>query len=159
MRSFGYLLPGLLSVWPLYSQTEAGYLRDILKEEILPPSVANFELRKYILQRVGKLSAPSSSSAWTADATRLREQLLTDVVFRGWPKEWVDAAPKFEDLGVSDGNGYRYSWGQSDMGQGSKALSWLTGDVNNDGRTDIIQLWANGTKLGNNIVDNSLVSG
>ena len=107
MRSFGYLLPGLLSVWPLYSQTEAGYLRDILKEEILPPSVANFELRKYILRRVGKLSAPSSSSAWTADATRLREQLLTDVVFRGWPKEWVDAAPKFENLGVSDGNGYR----------------------------------------------------
>ena len=30
---------------------EAGYLRDILKDEILPPSVANFELR--ILQRVG----------------------------------------------------------------------------------------------------------
>jgi hypothetical protein len=33
-------------------------------------------------------------------------------------------------------------------GQGSSALAWLTGDVNGDGKTDIIQPWSNGGGLG-----------
>jgi dienelactone hydrolase len=34
--------------------------------------------------------------------------LLNDVVFHGWPKEWVAAPPKFQDLGVIEaGPGYR----------------------------------------------------
>lgn len=28
-------------------------------------------------------------------------------MFHGWPKEWVNAPPKFEDLGVTPGNGYQ----------------------------------------------------
>ncbi len=36
----------------------------------------------------------------------------------------------------------------SDMGQGSPALSWLIGDVNGDGRAEIIQLWNHGGNLG-----------
>ena len=32
---------------------------------------------------------------------------MNDVVFHGWPKEWVDAAPKFEEFGSSAGNGYQ----------------------------------------------------
>lgn len=49
---------------------------------------------------------------------------------------------------LSDGAGYSYTWGTSDMGQGASALAWLTGDVNGDGRTDIIQPWDNGGRLG-----------
>ena len=38
----------------------------------------------------------------------MREHLLKDVVFHGWPQEWVIASPKFEDLGLIDsGKGYR----------------------------------------------------
>jgi dienelactone hydrolase len=32
---------------------------------------------------------------------------LDDVVFRGWPRDWVAAPPKFEEAGVINGNGYR----------------------------------------------------
>lgn len=88
------------------AQTEPRYLEDILKEEVLPPSVALFQLRQYILNRVAKPPAPASAEQWTSDSKRIREQILRDVVFHGWPKEWIDSPPKFEDLGVTPGNGY-----------------------------------------------------
>ena len=39
---------------------------------------------------------------------RLREHLLKEVVFHGWPETWVKAQAKFEDLGlIQAGSGYR----------------------------------------------------
>ena len=89
------------------AQTEPRYLEDVLKEEILPPGVALFQLRQYILNRVGKLPAPANAAEWTAESKRVRDQIVKDVVFHGWPREWVDSPPKFEDLGVIPGNGYQ----------------------------------------------------
>ncbi len=89
------------------AQTEPRYVEGILKEEVLPPSVALFQLRQYILNRVAKPPAPASAAQWTSDSKRIREQILKDVVFHGWPKEWIDSPPKFEDLGVTPGNGYQ----------------------------------------------------
>jgi hypothetical protein len=89
------------------AQTEPRHLEDILKEEVLPQAVAQFQLRQYILQRVAKLPQASSATQWTTESKRVREQILNDVVYHGWPKEWIDAAPKFEEVGVVDGNGYR----------------------------------------------------
>ena len=82
-------------------------MAELLKQEILPPADAEFQLREYILNRVGKLPAPASAAQWTADSQRLRGQIINDIVFHGWPKEWVNAPPKFEDLGVTPGNGYQ----------------------------------------------------
>src|SRR2546422_6364789 len=90
-----------------WAQTEPRYLEDILKEEVLPPGVALFQLRQYILNRVGKLPTPSSAAEWTSESKRIRDRILRDVVFHGWPKEWVDSPPKFEDLGIIPGNGYQ----------------------------------------------------
>ncbi len=97
---------GVVTV-PLGAQTEAAYLRPILEDEILAPQVAVFQLRQYILRRVAKPPAPASAEQWTAESASLRKRLLNDVVFHGWPREWVDAQPKFEELGVIAGNGYR----------------------------------------------------
>lgn len=91
----------------VWAQADASYLLPILKEEILPPQVAMFQLKQYVLHRVAKPPAPASAEEWTAQAERLRKRLLNDVVFHGWPREWVEAPPKFEDLGVIAGNGYR----------------------------------------------------
>jgi hypothetical protein len=34
--------------------------------------------------------------------------LLQDIAFHGWPREWVEAEPKFEEVGVIEtGAGYR----------------------------------------------------
>ena len=80
----------------------------MLGEEILPPQVATFELKKYLLRRVPNPPTASSAEQWTAEATRLRLHLLNDIAFHGWPKEWVNSPPKFEDLGVfATGTGYR----------------------------------------------------
>jgi dienelactone hydrolase len=91
----------------LCAQTEASHLRPILEDEILSPQVAVFQLRQYVLHRVAKPPAPTSAEQWTAESVRLRKRLLNEVVFHGWPREWVDAPPKFEEVGIVAGNGYR----------------------------------------------------
>ena len=60
------------------------------------------------MKRVVKLPKPTTAGQWTAESTRLRRHLLDDVVFHGWPKDWWEGPPKFEDLGIlHSGNGYR----------------------------------------------------
>jgi len=88
-------------------QAEVEYLQPILKVEILPPQVAMFQLKRHVLDRVAKPPAPVSADAWTAETARLRKHLLNDVIFHGWPRDWVEAPPKFEDTGVIEGKGYR----------------------------------------------------
>ena len=39
-------------------------------------------------------------------------------------------------------------WASGNLGQGSGAVSWLVGDVNKDGRAEIIQLWNDNGSLG-----------
>jgi dienelactone hydrolase len=89
-------------------QSDVEQVDPILGEEILSPHVALFQIREYLLLRVAKPPVASSAREWTAEANRLRQHLLNDVVFHGWPKEWVNAPPQFEDLGVIEaGKGYR----------------------------------------------------
>lgn len=91
-----------------YPQSEAEQVGVVLNEEILSPSVAVFQLREYLLDHVAKPPVPTTAQQWTGEAKRLRQHLLNEVVFHGWPKEWVTAPPKFEDLGEMDsGHGYR----------------------------------------------------
>ncbi len=49
---------------------------------------------------------------------------------------------------ASNGTGYAVLSATANMGQGSVALAFLTGDVNGDGRTDLIQPFDNGGRLG-----------
>lgn len=93
---------------PAPCQTSPRKLVPILEEQIQAPDVTAYQLRRYILERIPKLPAPVSSEQWTAEAKRLRERVLNGVVFHGWPKDWVEAPPRFEDLGpVPSGKGYR----------------------------------------------------
>jgi dienelactone hydrolase len=90
-----------------WAQSEAEQVGNVLGEEILSPNVSLFQLKQYLLKRIVPPSSPSSASQWNNEAKQLRERLLA-VVFHGWPKEWVTAPPKFEDLGlVESGKGYR----------------------------------------------------
>jgi hypothetical protein len=90
------------------SQSRPEALDPILAKQLQAPEVATFQALEYVMKRAPKIAAPTHSEQWTAEARRLREHLLTDVVFHGWPKEWVTAPPKFENLGVvTGGTGYR----------------------------------------------------
>lgn len=60
------------------------------------------------MKRIPKLVPATSAEQWKAEAQKLRKHLLDDIAFHGWPREWVDAAPKFQDVGVLEtSNGYR----------------------------------------------------
>ena len=92
-----------------HGQSEPEQLNAILKEVILSPDVAEFQIRQYLVNRIAAPpQVPSSPQEWTSEAARLRHHLLEDIAFHGWPKEWVEAGPKFEEVGVIEtGSGYR----------------------------------------------------
>jgi dienelactone hydrolase len=101
------LLSILLATPYVRAQSDPEPMGVILGEEIVSPGVSLFQLKEYLLKHIAKPPSPSSASQWTKDAKQLRERLLA-VVFHGWPKDWVTAPPKFEDLGLLEsGKGYR----------------------------------------------------
>ena len=70
--------------------------------------VTAYELRRFIAKRISLLPAPSQPSSGPPRPKQLRTRLLEDDVYRGWPREWVESGPRFEDLGiVASGAGYR----------------------------------------------------
>ena len=108
MRTWLQLLPLTLVLPSLaFGQADPRDLTPILKEEILAPAVALRELREHIVARVAKPPAPASAAEWTGLSNTIRQRLLKDVVFHGWPKAWIEAAPRFEETGVVEGSGYR----------------------------------------------------
>lgn len=80
----------------------------IFDKQIQSSELVTFQLQQYLMGRVPKLPVVTSASEWTAEAKRIREHLLAEVVFHGWPKDWVSAPSRFEDLGpIPAGKGYR----------------------------------------------------
>ncbi|MEW5978587.1 MAG: hypothetical protein AB1898_22550 [Acidobacteriota bacterium] len=93
---------------PVLGQTDSRQVTAILKDRVIAQNVGLFQLKQYLLGKVTKPPTPASAEAWTAEAKRLKEHLLNDVAFHGWPKEWTTGPAKFEDLGmIESGPGYR----------------------------------------------------
>ena len=111
LRVYLHFLPLLTLVFAsgsAFGQSEPEEISQVLGEEILTPGTALHQMKSYILGRVAPPPTATSAEQWTGQAKRLRQHLLQDVVFHGWPKEWVDAAARFEDAGVIEtGQGYR----------------------------------------------------
>jgi dienelactone hydrolase len=100
------VLMGPASVW---AQSSPRQMEVLLKDEIMSPAVAQFQVQQYLVEHAAKApQAPANAEGWTAEAARLRHHLLEDVVYHGWPKEWIASAPKFEEVKVIEtGAGYR----------------------------------------------------
>src|SRR3989442_1719638 len=108
LRSLSTLLLILTGGLPAAAQTEPGRLAPLLAQPLQVPEVTTYELREYLSHKVPPLPAASTAEQWNAEAKLLRRQFLADVVFRGWPTEWVEAPLKVEDLGlIPSGKGYR----------------------------------------------------
>lgn len=89
------------------AQSDSERLAPILAQSIQTPDVTAYQLRQYAMRHVPRLPNPANAQQWTAEAARIRRHLLDDVVFHGWPREWVTAPPRFEAAGVIEGKGYR----------------------------------------------------
>src|SRR5271155_2227778 len=101
------LLSGLLCAGMGWAQSRARDLEVILARPLQTPDVVTFQLRQYLYQRLPRLAAATNADQWKIESERLRKHALDDVVFHGWPREWVDTPSKFEELGVIEGHGYR----------------------------------------------------
>ncbi len=95
---------------PAVARAETGTdeMGTVLKLRLQSEDVVESQIREYLMSRVRPLPQPKSAKQWTGDEKRLRKHLLDDVIFHGWPEEWVTSQPKFEDLGlIPSGQGYR----------------------------------------------------
>ena len=92
----------------LYAQTTPRQVERLLESALQTPDVVAFQLRQYLDRKAPPLKIPSSPAQWSAESQRIRKHVLNNVVFHGWPREWVDASLKSEDLGsIPSGPGYR----------------------------------------------------
>ncbi|HEV2133286.1 MAG TPA: hypothetical protein VGR47_03405 [Terracidiphilus sp.] len=92
------------------AQTVPGTVHQFLPARLQPADVVTYQMQQFLQDRAPQLAQPASAQQWTAQAQRIREHVLNDVIYHGWPKEWIDAPPHFEDVGavpVPAGAGYR----------------------------------------------------
>lgn len=67
---------------------------------LLPSSVATYQIQSYLIDRVAPLPHPKSAADWTREEGRLRQQILNDVAYHGWPRAWIHMDPHFQQVGV-----------------------------------------------------------
>ena len=90
------------------AQTTASSVSSVLQERIQSTAVTAFQLQRYLAKRIAKLPSPSSPEQWAAEERELRDHILKEIVFHGWPRDWINAPPRFEQVGVIEsGKGYR----------------------------------------------------
>ncbi|MGH9326247.1 MAG: alpha/beta hydrolase family protein [Terriglobia bacterium] len=90
------------------SQTDPGDIQPILEQRLQPSQAVTFQLQQFLMKRVPSLPRPSSAAQWTPEAQRIRQHVVQDVFFHGWPAQWVNSPPQFQDLGtIPTGKGYQ----------------------------------------------------
>ena len=90
------------------AQTTTHSVESVLEEHIQPSTVTAFQLQSYLAKRIPRLSPPGNSDKWSSEEARIRSHVLEDVAFHGWPREWIDAAPRFQQIDVIESDeGYR----------------------------------------------------
>lgn len=92
------------------AQTVPGTVNQFLPARLQPADVVTYQMQQFLVDRVPKIPHPASAEQWTVQAQQIREHILNDVIYHGWPKAWVDSPPHFEDMGavpVPQGTGFR----------------------------------------------------
>jgi dienelactone hydrolase len=108
MKSIWLLVALLVTAFSVTAQSRSEDMAVILERPLETPDVVAFQIRQYLFRKISPLPAPQDAAQWSAEAERIRKHLLDDVVYHGWPRAWVEAPPKFEDLGtIESHDGYR----------------------------------------------------
>ena len=92
------------------AQTVPGTVHQFLPLQLESPDVVIYQMQQFLIKRAAGLPQPKNAEEWTSEAQRIRQHLLNDVIYHGWPKDWIDSPAKFEDMGaapVPAGAGYR----------------------------------------------------
>jgi dienelactone hydrolase len=79
-----------------------------LQAAVQTPEVTYYQLQTYLMKRIARPHPPARREEWVIEAAKLRRHMLNDVIYHGWPQNWVDAPPHFEQVAVIEtGKGYR----------------------------------------------------
>lgn len=91
----------------LFAQSTPQQITAVLDQRLSRSDTVSYQIQKYLIAQAPPLPKPASAEEWTAQASRIRSNLVENVIYRGWPKEWIHSAPKFEDMGsIPSGQGY-----------------------------------------------------
>ncbi|HEU5335281.1 MAG TPA: acetylxylan esterase [Terriglobales bacterium] len=91
-----------------YGQSTPQTLQNVLAQQAQPPAVTAFQLKAYLAREIPRLPSSSNPVQWQQAAGKLRDHILTDIAFHGWPREWIASAPHFEQTGIIETDkGYR----------------------------------------------------
>src|SRR5215831_14102065 len=102
------LLSVLLAVEFTKAQAILGTVAPLLEKEVQPKAVAAYQLQQYLMKDIPKPLLPANAEQWNKQAQKLRAHVLKDIVDHGWPQEWIDSPPRFEQTELMEtGHGYR----------------------------------------------------
>jgi dienelactone hydrolase len=111
----------------------------VLAAPIQPVAVTAYQMQHFMMERIPKFPAPESAEQLTREAAKLRQHMLDDIAFHGWPREWVESRPRFEEVGPSEnGQGYRWRKLRFEIVPGYWSTAILYEPENPGGRTPAI---------------------
>jgi hypothetical protein len=88
--------------------TSLSSVEQALEKPVQPFTVTEFQLQQYLMARIPPLPSPTTPAQWRTEEQRLRRYILDEIAYHGWPHEWIDSAPRFEEVGVIEtDHGYR----------------------------------------------------
>jgi len=105
----GFIVAALVSAPFAQAQTYPQSVAQVLGVSIQPVPVTAYQVQRYMMERISKPPVAGSPEQWTREADKLRQHILNDIAFHGWPHDWVESPPRFEKVG-SDENGKGYRW-------------------------------------------------
>ncbi len=90
----------------LFAQATHKTIDPLLQQPLQSPGVVADELKRFMMSKVQPLPKIRTAAELQEQTDKLRSHELS-VIYHGWPEEWVNAAPKFECVGVIERKGYR----------------------------------------------------
>lgn len=92
----------------LNAQAITDTVAPLLEKPVQPTSVTAYQLQSYMMKHITKPTLPATVEQWTAEGAQFRKHILDDIAYHGWPQEWINSAPKFEQTEVLETiHGYR----------------------------------------------------
>ncbi len=89
-------------------QTNSEMVAPLLAEPVQPKVVSAYQIQTFLKTHIAKPRVPATPEQWDAEKQKLRNHILQDIAYHGWPQEWIDSAPRFEQTGVIEtARGYR----------------------------------------------------
>jgi dienelactone hydrolase len=92
----------------IYAQVSKPYVEQALAQASRDVTSRQYQLQEFLLKRIPQLPVPATPASWNAEEERIPKHVLDDLVYHGWPRDWIDAAPQFEEMGIIETtHGYR----------------------------------------------------